>query len=81
MELGEEEENANYDLGRSVTGCADYAYFVGARAQTLKNGAIDSGMDENKVFVCGSLAEAVEKSGAIGGKKTVLFENDLPDNL
>ncbi|MCI8488606.1 MAG: UDP-N-acetylmuramoyl-tripeptide--D-alanyl-D-alanine ligase [Clostridia bacterium] len=81
VELGEEEENANYDLGRSVTGCADYAYFVGARAQTLKNGAIDSGMDENKVFVCGSLAEAVEKSGAIGGKKTVLFENDLPDNL
>jgi UDP-N-acetylmuramoyl-tripeptide--D-alanyl-D-alanine ligase len=81
VELGEEEEAANFALGESVFAAADYAYFVGGRAETLKAGALHAGMAADNVFVCATLDEAVKQSGAIAGKKTILFENDLPDNL
>ncbi|MDE6398466.1 MAG: UDP-N-acetylmuramoyl-tripeptide--D-alanyl-D-alanine ligase [Clostridiales bacterium] len=81
VELGDEEEDANFALGERVYGSADYAYFVGSRAQTLRAGAIAAGMDESKIFVCATLDEAVQKTAEIGGRKTILFANDLPDNL
>lgn len=81
VELGDDEQKENYELGKCVNGCADYAYFVGARAEYLKNGAVDGGMAEDKVFIVQSLDDAVKQSGLIEGKKTILFENDLPDNL
>ncbi len=80
VELGEAETEANEHLGRNAAKYADYAYFVGARGEVLKSGAIAGGMSEDKITLCASLSEAVEKSGAIAGRKTILFENDLPDN-
>lgn len=81
VELGEEEESANRALGAQAGKSADYAYFVGARAQTLKEGALAAGMTEDRIFVCATLDEAVHKTEEIVGKKTILFANDLPDNL
>ncbi len=81
VEMGDGEEEANKTLGGEVFGCADYAFFVGSRANSLKCGAMSAGMPEDKIAICSSLDEAVKKSGEIAGKKTVLFENDLPDNL
>ena len=81
VELGDEEEAANFALGERVCGNADYAYFVGSRAQTLRAGAVSAGMDESRICICATLDEAVQKTAEIGGKKTILFANDLPDNL
>ena len=81
VELGDEEENANFALGECVYGSADFACFVGGRAQVLKEGALSAGMSEENIFVCETLDEAVAKTGEIAGKKTILFENDLPDNI
>ena len=81
VEMGDGEEEANKVLGGEVFGCADYAFFVGSRAAALKSGALNAGMSEEKIEVCSSLDEAVKKSSEIAGKKTILFENDLPDNL
>lgn len=81
VEMGDGEEEANKVLGGEVFGCADYAFFVGSRAAALKSGALNAGMSEEKIEVCLSLDEAVKKSSEIAGKKTILFENDLPDNL
>ncbi len=81
VELGDAEQNANMEMGRKVFGKADRAYFIGSRAAWLKQGATDAGMLEENVEICADLDEAVRKSSEIGGKKTVLFENDLPDNF
>ena len=81
VEMGDAEESANNEVGRLVAKHADYAFFVGARAEWLRAGAIDGGMNEDRITTCSTLDEAVSKLGEIHGKKTVLFENDLPDNL
>lgn len=81
VEMGAEEQSANEELGACVVGCADYAYFIGARAKFLQDGAIRAGMQPEHVEVFADLDSAVKKLGELQGAKTVLFENDLPDNL
>ena len=54
---------------------------LGERAPFLKEGALSSGMNEENIFVCASLDEAVAKLRTVEGKVAVLFENDLPDNF
>lgn len=80
VELGEQESEANEELGKAIAENADIAMLIGARAQAIKNGALKSGMAEEKIFVLKSLEDATEKLKEIVGKKVVLFENDLPDN-
>lgn len=81
VELGEEENKANYEFGCNIASVADYAFFVGSRAEDLRGGAVSAGLNEDKIAMCATLDEAVKKLIDIAGKKTVLFENDLPDNL
>ncbi len=80
VELGTEEKTANEELGKAIAENADYAMLIGARAESIKKGAVENGMKEENAFVLASLDESVEKLREIAGKKAVLFENDLPDN-
>lgn len=81
VELGTEEKAANIALGEQIAACADIAYLVGDRGNDIKSGAITAGMPEDKIFIVKDLNSAVESQALISGKKVVLFENDLPDNL
>lgn len=80
VELGDMEADANKEFGRQLGVVADRAILVGARAKHIRAGALEVGMDENKIFAVSSLAEAGKILAEIPEKATVLFENDLPDN-
>ncbi|MCL2375380.1 MAG: UDP-N-acetylmuramoyl-tripeptide--D-alanyl-D-alanine ligase [Firmicutes bacterium] len=82
VELGKEEENVNRQFGRDIAKHADYAILNSSRAVWIRQGCIESGMDESKVFVVDSLTQAMERIAKIdSAKKAILFENDLPDNM
>ncbi len=80
VELGDMEVDANKELGRQIGATADIAILVGARAKHIRAGALEVGMEENKINTVSTLAEAQKLLAEIPGKATVLFENDLPDN-
>lgn len=81
VELGAIEKQSNYELGKNIAGVCDYAYLVGSRADDIKKGATEAGMNEGTVSVFSSRDDAVKALEAIAGEKVVLFENDLPDNI
>jgi UDP-N-acetylmuramoyl-tripeptide--D-alanyl-D-alanine ligase len=49
-ELGEMSKNAHLELGKQVAGIANMLVAVGTEAVTIKQGAIDGGMEESKIF-------------------------------
>ena len=81
MELGELEEQANYDLAAAAAGCCDLMIFVGAeRAKPMLRAAKDNGFDEDRVRVTETFAQAVEiLKNEADRESVVLVENDLPD--
>ncbi len=81
VELGAIESEANYELGKCIARCADYAIIDSLRANDITRGCIEAGMAQDRIIAVPTLAEAVAKSQEIQGKKVILFENDLPDNL
>ena len=81
VELGAAEERANRDFGKAIAKYADYAVLNSLRGAWIKAGALEGGMNEERIFLVADLAAATAKLGEIPGKKTILFENDLPDNL
>ncbi|MCL2797605.1 MAG: UDP-N-acetylmuramoyl-tripeptide--D-alanyl-D-alanine ligase [Firmicutes bacterium] len=82
VELGAEEEAANTEFGRAMAGACDYAILNSSRGARIKKGALEAGMSEERIILCASLGEAMQKLGMIhGANKVILFENDLPDNL
>lgn len=81
VELGPIEKACNTELGRQIAAVCDCAYLVGSRAADIKKGALEGGMDESAVTCFSSRDEAVSALAEITGNKTVLFENDLPDNI
>ncbi|MDE6294005.1 MAG: UDP-N-acetylmuramoyl-tripeptide--D-alanyl-D-alanine ligase [Clostridiales bacterium] len=81
VELGALEKPSNIELGRQISEVCDYALLVGSRAADIKSGAVKNGMEESKIMTFTSRDAAVEALKNIEGNKTVLFENDLPDNI
>lgn len=82
VELGAEEERANYDFGAHMAACADIAIIIGKKhADPICDGLLDAHYPQEKLVRAESLAEATEllkkytEPGCV-----VLFENDLPDN-
>ena len=49
-ELGEISKEAHLTIGRQASDVADILVAVGSEAVTIKQGAIDKGMDESKIF-------------------------------
>ena len=83
VELGEREAALNEELGAYAAGCCDYAVLVGEKqAGPLKKGLLGAGFDESKIFVAKSLNDGLAHLGTVpaDGARTVLLENDLPDN-
>ncbi len=81
VELGAIEKDCNIELGRDIADAADEAFLVGSRANDIKTGAMQSGMNEADISIFSSRDEAVAALKDISGDKVVLFENDLPDNI
>lgn len=81
VELGTIEKQCNTELGADIAAVCDYAFLVGSRAADIKKGALNAGMNESAVSVFGSRDEAVAALKEITGRRVILFENDLPDNV
>lgn len=81
VELGAIEKQSNIELGEKIATKCDYAFLVGSRAVDIKKGAVSSGMAEDTIFCFNNRDEAVDALKNVNGKKVVLFENDLPDNI
>lgn len=83
IELGEKEEEYNFELGKYASKKCDYIFLVGENhSKPILEGVRSEKFDEEKVFTVTSPEEAMKKIGMlqITGKITVLLENDLPDN-
>jgi UDP-N-acetylmuramoyl-tripeptide--D-alanyl-D-alanine ligase len=82
IELGDKEDQYNFEFGEYITTVCDYAFMVGEHSKKVEEGIRSKGFDENKIFVVGSPQEAMQKIMTLGiqDKITVLLENDLPDN-
>lgn len=84
VELGERQEALNRELGAYAAGCCDYAVLVGQKqAPPLRQGLLEAGFPEERIRVASTLGEGlVFVQGLPGGeRRTVLLENDLPDNF
>ena len=83
VELGEKQEELNFEFGQEAAKACDNIVLVG-KNQTVPiyNGIKDAGYDMDNVFVADSLNEALAHVNAYqtDRKKIVLLENDLPDN-
>lgn len=84
VELGERQEALNRELGAAAADCCDYAVLVGERqAPPLKEGLLSAGFDPKRIFVAATLQEGLRfvQSLPAEGPRTILLENDLPDNF
>ncbi len=81
VDLGKEEEHANYEFGEYMNSRADYVILVGEKnTKAIYNGLVDSGFDMSNVKVVNSEKEAFNEVYAnFTVKDTILLENDLPD--
>lgn len=83
VELGEKQEELNFEFGQEAAKACDYIVLVG-KQQTVPiyNGIKDAGYNMDNVYVADTLNDALAKVNAYqtSKKKIVLLENDLPDN-
>lgn len=82
VELGKEENIANFQMGKILAAHADVVIITGKQnAEMIINGLFDGGMDREKIIYAKSLRRGNEELNAIMQEgDIVLFENDLPDN-
>ncbi|MCR5716329.1 MAG: UDP-N-acetylmuramoyl-tripeptide--D-alanyl-D-alanine ligase [Lachnospiraceae bacterium] len=83
VELGEKENDFNYQFGTYAADCCDYILLVGKKhTAPIREGVLSKGFPEEKCLVYDKLEEAVSYAYAIKGQghKYILLENDLPDN-
>ena len=83
IELGEQEDRYNFELGEYITKVCDYVFLVGKEhSKKIFEGIKSKNFNMEKVFIVESPEEAMQKVFSLGinDKVTVLLENDLPDN-
>ena len=83
IELGERQYELNCEFGKQAAGICDFVALVGEKqTKPIYEGLISEGFDREKIFVAATIQEALAKVEAIKTtqRKTVLLENDLPDN-
>ncbi len=82
VEMGKEGRQVNYSFGKKLAKTADFCAVLGENSDALKDGLSDGGMPSDKIFICTSLTDAVNKiSGYVGDGGVIAFQNDLPDNM
>lgn len=82
VELGKEEFNSNFELGREMAKVCDYVIIVGINNyDALSSGLEFGGFNPDNVLRAGSLGQAIDVLNTVARPgDVVLFENDLPDN-
>ena len=84
VELGDRQNTLNREVGEYAATRCDYAVLVGEKqAPPLLEGLQNAGFDSQRIFVAKNLAEGLEYVNSLPGgvPRTVLLENDLPDNF
>ena len=82
VELGERQEALNRELGEYAATRCDWAVLVGLKqAPPLKEGLLQGGFPEERIFVAATLQEGLAFVNGLPGQRIVLLENDLPDNF
>ena len=82
VELGKDQFNSNFELGKNMAKVADYVIINGSiNYEAISSGLIYAKFDQSHILRSGSTKQAVDvlNSFAKAGD-VVLFENDLPDN-
>ncbi len=82
VELGEMENVANLEFGKTLASHADMVIVIGKHnAEMIINGLIDAGMPRENIRFAKTLKKGNEELNQIMQEgDVVLFENDLPDN-
>jgi UDP-N-acetylmuramoyl-tripeptide--D-alanyl-D-alanine ligase len=83
VELGERQYQLNRELGAYAASRCDYAVLVGEKqAPPLREGLLEAGFQAERLFIAPDLNKAIEIVNSLPneGQRTVLLENDLPDN-
>ena len=84
VELGEKQDECNREFGKNASKVCDYVILVGKRqTESIKKGLEDGNYPEDKIYTADTIGEAITKAYAVnagGQKRTILLENDLPDN-
>ena len=82
VEMGEDEDKYNYELGRQIAESCDAAILVGPRhTKPILQGMLKQGFDEHSILTVTTLDEATQHiRDFVSAGDAVLFENDLPDN-
>ena len=82
VELGKEQFNSNFELGRQMATVCDYVIINGViNYEAIYSGLKFGGFDVNKIIRAGTLNQASSMLSSITNPgDVVLFENDLPDN-
>ena len=83
IELGEDEEKYNYEIGEYMCNICDYIFIVKSTiSKYVLNGINSKRYDKSKLFMVNTPQEAMEQITKLNLKQqiTVLLENDLPDN-
>lgn len=82
VDAGKETETLNKQIGVMMAETCDFAMLVGVNGRYIKDGLVESGFQENKIFDCESIDDAVKKISALSkAGDVILFSNDLPDNI
>ena len=83
VELGKEQEKANYEFGRQIAEVADHVILVGEKqTKPIYNGLIDNKFDKKKITITNDVRETYNMVNNLKKDKDIyaLYENDLPDN-
>ena len=83
VELGEKQDELNREFGRQAAAVCDYVVLVGERqTRPILEGLRSAGFDESNIATVETVQEAVALADAFspGLPRTILLENDLPDN-
>lgn len=83
VELGEQQDELNRQLGRTAAKCCDRVILMGARhAGPIREGLLEEGFEAELISVAEKLDEAMSLADAYrpGSRRMILLENDLPDN-
>ena len=83
VELGEKQAELNRTFGRQAAAVCDYVVLVGAKqTQPILEGLQGAGFAEENIAVVETVQEAIALADAFrpGMARTILLENDLPDN-
>ncbi|MDE7078940.1 MAG: UDP-N-acetylmuramoyl-tripeptide--D-alanyl-D-alanine ligase [Clostridia bacterium] len=81
VEMGSEQDKANFELGEHIAKVADVAILIGVNKENIRLGMLAEGYCDKNIYLVSHLDGAKELFSAMLKKGDVLLlQNDLPDN-